>query len=102
MLAKHPEVRAASAETKKPIRILRERRGGVPRELVEANRRRKAVRERIIGALGSGPKTVPELAHDTGIPGDIVFWHVMGMKKYGLVVEGEERDGYYEYALKKE
>jgi hypothetical protein len=42
---------------------------------------------------------VPEIHAATGIPADEVLWHLMAMKKYGKVVEREEREGYYEYAL---
>lgn len=89
----------ASPDNKKPVQILRERRGGVPQELIERNRRQTAVRRKIIGALKEGPKIVPELARETGHPAHEIFWHLMGMKKYGNVTEGEEREGYFEYAL---
>jgi len=87
---------------KKPIQILRERRGGVPKELVERNRRQTQTHKQLTTALKDGPKTVPEIAQSTGLPSHELFWTLMGMKKYGQVVEGEERDGYFEYALKAE
>jgi hypothetical protein len=86
----------------KPIQILRERRGGVPKELVERSRRQAQTHKRLTRALTDGPKTVPEIAKITELPTHEVFWHLMGMRKYGQIVEGEERDGYYEYALKPE
>lgn len=89
-------------QNEKPIKIIRERRGGVPKDLVERNRAQTKTRKKIIQALEDGPKTVPEVAKVTAIPSHEVLWKLMGMKKYGLVVEGEERDGYYEYALKEE
>jgi len=91
-----------AAEGQKPIQILRERRGGVPRELVERNRQQAANRRRIIDALKDGAKTVPEIAKETGLPPHEAFWHLMAMKKYGRLVEGEEREGYFEYALAEE
>jgi len=39
----------------------------------------KAVRER--------PKTVPEIASETGVPAHEVLWYLTAFKKYGLVVE---------------
>lgn len=87
---------------KKPIQILRERRGGIPKELVALNREQTRTRKKLTEALKAGPKTVPEIADATDIPTHEAFWYLMGMKKYGKVVEGEERDGYYEYALKEE
>ena len=87
---------------RKPIQVLRERRGGVPKELLERSRAQTKTRKKIIQALEDGPKTVPEVAKATAIPSHEVLWKLMGMKKYGLIVEGEERDGYYQYALKEE
>jgi hypothetical protein len=49
--------------------------------------------------LHDGPKTIPEIASATGVPAHEVVWQVMTMKKYGKVVEGEEHDGYFAYAL---
>lgn len=82
-----------------PIKVLRERRGGVPRDLIERNRQRVATRRAIIGALKTGPKTVPQLSAQTGIPTHEALWCVMGLKKYGEVAEGEEQDSYLEYQL---
>jgi predicted transcriptional regulator len=90
------------AGEKKPIQVLRERRGGVPKELLERSRAHTKTRKKILQALKDGPKTVPEVAKATAMPSHEVLWRLMGMKKYGLVVEGGERDGYYEYALTKE
>jgi hypothetical protein len=86
----------------KSIQILRERRGGVPKELVERSRRQTQTHKLLRKALKDGPKTVPEIAGITELPTHEVFWYLMGMRKYGQIVEGEERDGYYEYALKPE
>ena len=93
---------ADKPRARKPIQILRERRGGVPKELTERNRRLTQTRKQITSALKDGPKTVPQVADVTGLPTHEVLWQLMGMKKYGQVVEGEEQDGYYEYALKPE
>jgi predicted Rossmann fold nucleotide-binding protein DprA/Smf involved in DNA uptake len=88
---------------KKPIQILRDRRGGVPKELAERNREQTKLRKQLSEALkDDGVKTVPELAQATGIPSHEVFWHLMSLKKYGKIVEGEQRDGYYEYVLKRD
>ena len=86
----------------KPIQILRERRGGVPRELVERSRRQAQIHKLLMMALKDGPKTVPQIAKITELPVHEVLWYLMGWKKYGRIIEGEERDGYYEYALKPE
>jgi hypothetical protein len=87
---------------KKPIQILRERCGGVRQELLERIHKHSDVRKRITQALRGGLKTIPEIAAATGVPAHEVTWQVIAMKKYGKVVEGEERDSYFAYALKAE
>lgn len=91
---------AKKPRERKPIQVLRERRGGVPKELVERSRRQAQRHKLLTKALKDGPKTVPEIAEATGLPTHELFWYLMGMKKYGQIVEGEEREGYFEYALK--
>jgi hypothetical protein len=87
---------------KRPIQILRERRGGAPKELLARNREQRKLLKRLKEALRDAPRTVPEVAAETGVDSGQVLWHLMALKKYGEVVEGEERDGYFEYALKEE
>lgn len=87
---------------KKPIQILRERRGGVPKDLLARNREQKKLMRRLREAIRDGPRTVPEIAAETGVGTGEVLWHLMALKKFGEVIEGEERDGYFEYALKEE
>ncbi len=86
---------------KKPIQVLRERCGGVSKELAALRREQSKIRKKLTQSLKEGPKTVPELAKAIDIPSHETFWYLMGLKKYGQVVEKEERDGYYEYALKE-
>lgn len=93
---------AKKPRERKPIQVLSERRGGVPKDLVERSRAQAKTRKKIIEVLKDGPRTVPEVAKATAMPSHEVLWKLMGMRKYGLVVEGEERDGYYQYALKSE
>jgi len=93
------EAKKPEAKQKKPIQILRERLGGVPREVVQRNKTYAAARRQLRAALEKGAKIVPELAEETGLPTQQLFWLLMGMKKYGTVAEGDERDGYYEYRL---
>ena len=88
-------------EEKKPIHILRERRGPVPKALTEQVRRHREVKRAIGKALAEGPQTVPQLAEATGLPTDEVFWHVISMRKYGQVAEGEKDGQYFQYVLQK-
>ncbi len=56
-------------------------------------REEPAMRGRILEALADGPLTVPEIAAAVGCPEpEVMFW-VMGMRKYGYVVECKGADG---------
>jgi predicted transcriptional regulator len=80
--------------------ILRERLGSVPQGALEISREHQKVKKRLREALKEGPKTVPEISERTQIPSRDVLWHLMSMKKYGEVIEGEEQGSYVQYALK--
>ena len=47
---------------KKPIQVLRERRGGVPKDLLAKTREQKKLVKRLKEALSDGPRPVPEVA----------------------------------------
>jgi len=88
-------------ETKerKPIRVLKDRRGGTRPEVKERIKRHRRLMRAIRAALAGGPCTVPELAEEMGEPSHEVLWVLMAMKKYGEIEEGEERESYHEYSL---
>ena len=87
------------AKAKRPVRILKERMGGTRPEVTERNRRHRKLGKAIRTVLAERSRTVPELAIATETPAHEVLWMLMAMKKYGAISEGEERDGYHEYAL---
>ena len=69
------------------------------REVREVVREEPVMRGRILEALREGPRTVPEIAAAIGSPThEVVFW-VMGMRRYGwlLEVKGPAEDGYFRY-----
>jgi len=99
MVSEQTETNPSSPQKKAPLRILRERRGGVPRALVEQNQRQNSIRRSILEVLREGPRTVPELARVVGLPPHDVFRHVVSLKKYGNVVEADQVDGYFQYAV---
>jgi hypothetical protein len=69
-----------------------------PREVI---REEPVMHKVIIEALAGGPATVPEIAERIGHPThEVVYW-VMGMRRYGLVVEGidADDDGYFSYSV---
>lgn len=62
----------------------------------------KAARQQICQSIRDAAKTVPEVAEMTGIPAGQVLWHIIAMKKYGLVVETGQCGQYYTYQVVKE
>ncbi len=69
------------------------------RDVREVIREEPVMRVSILGALGDGPRTIPELAAAIGAPAhEVVFW-IMGMRRYGWVAEvkGSADDGYFRY-----
>lgn len=69
------------------------------RDVREVIREEPVMRVRILGALGDGPRTIPELAAAIDAPThEVVFW-IMGMRRYGWVAEvkGSADDGYFRY-----
>jgi hypothetical protein len=95
-----PEPISKAAKPKRPLEILRERRGGMSKELKEYFNAQQRVKKAIRAALATGPKTVPQIAGESGTPPADVLWHVMAMRRYGEVVDGAEQDGYVLYRLK--
>jgi predicted transcriptional regulator len=86
---------------KKPILVLRERMGGVSDSLKDYVKNFNKTRKEISAVLKTGPKTVPEIAAEMRLQTSIVLWHIMGMKRYGQILEGKQRGDYFEYSLKE-
>ncbi|MHB8985826.1 MAG: MarR family transcriptional regulator, partial [Eubacteriales bacterium] len=63
---------------------------GEVRDLREVIREEMLMRDKIVGILKNGPRTVPEIAQDLGYPSYEVMYWVMGMRKYGYVSETGE------------
>ena len=68
-----------------------------PREVI---REEMLMHQPILEALADGPLTVPEIAAALDRPTDEVVYWVMGMRRYGHLVEIEDADddGYFRYA----
>jgi len=87
---------------KKSIQILKERQGGVSDKLRNLIREQTKTMRALKETIKDSGKTVPEISRLTGISSHEVLWHLMAMKKYGMVIEGEEQDSYHQYTLKEE
>jgi hypothetical protein len=68
-----------------------------PREII---REEPLMHSPILAALKSGPLTVPEIAEQIDQPSNEVLFWVMGMRRYGHLVEVEDPtdEGYFRYA----
>jgi predicted Rossmann fold nucleotide-binding protein DprA/Smf involved in DNA uptake len=47
----------------------------------------KHVQQEVCRVLRERPRTVPEVAAETGIPLQQVLWYIASFRKYGLVIE---------------
>lgn len=67
-----------------------------PRDVM---REEPVIRPRILAALADGPRSVPELAAELGVPAHEALLWVMGMRRYGYLreVKASDRDGYFRY-----
>ncbi len=87
------------ARNREALKALREQR---PAETEAAQARLKEqvkIVNEITKLLKQGPQTVPAIAEATGLPTQTVFWHVIALKKYGKVVEGDQDGDYFQYNL---
>ena len=89
----------ATAKPKRAIEVFRERRGGMSNELKAYVSNQQKVYKALRAALKAGPRTVPQLSAECGIPSPEVMWHLMAMRRYGEVLDGPEENGYLSYTL---
>jgi len=68
-----------------------------PREVI---REEPIMRRQILDAVAAGPRSVPEIAEQIGVPTHEALMWVMGMRRFGYLqeVKGSEADGYFRYA----
>jgi predicted transcriptional regulator len=63
----------------------------------ELLKEQKALRREICKHIRVEAKAVPEIAELSGMPANEVLWHLMALKKYGLVEETGMCGEYYLY-----
>jgi predicted transcriptional regulator len=84
------------------LKQMREEHEETVKRTQETRKEQQRIRRAIRDALGSEAKTVPAIAEAAGLSAQEVLWHVMAMKKYGLIDEKEMDGQYYTYQLVKE
>jgi hypothetical protein len=94
-------VSEAKRNWREDLKIFRERRGGLSDEKKAWSKDQRDTLKAIRSAMKAGPRTIPELAAATKLPGDRVLWYVLALKRYGQVAEAERLGDYYRYQLKE-
>ncbi len=90
-----------TAPPRNTMKVYRDRTHASPAEALRELRKRQA-RETatILAALKAGPKTVPEIAAESGLPSPLVVWYVMTFcREKSLLVAGKAGDGYFRYTI---
>ena len=85
------------------ITAYREKTGAkAPQRLLDLRREELEINTKIAKSLAGGPRTVPEVAKDAGLPPRKVLWYLMTYYKYGQVAPaGKTEDGHHRYVLKE-
>ena len=95
-----PEPTPSKADKpKRAIEVLRERHGGMSKELKDYFNEQQKIYKALRAALKNGPRTVPQLAKECSLPSPTVMWHLMALRRYGQVLDGPEENGYLLYTL---
>jgi predicted transcriptional regulator len=83
---------------------LRKQRAEPVKIAQELLKNQQSIRKTLERAMQGAPRSVPQLATQTGLSTHVVLWHVTAMKKYGLVEEMglDESGDYYLYQLSEE
>ncbi len=81
------------------LKRLREQRGAALAQAQARLKEQSRITNELLKRLAEGPKTVPALAAELGLPTATVFWQLIALKKYGKVAEGEQEGSYFQYRL---
>jgi hypothetical protein len=87
-------------KAKRPIEILRDRQGGMSKELKERFNEQQRIYKAIRAALKTGPKTVPQIAAECKLEPPKTMWHVMALRRNREIVDVGEQNDYVVYRLK--
>ncbi len=94
-----------TTETRKSDKVsvaaFRDKRGGMSDDLKAYVKDQNRLRKAILASLKAGNCTVPDIAGQHGLNTADVMWTLMAMKRYGKVVEAEQKGDYFTYRLKE-
>ncbi len=84
------------------LRFKKEKGFTVRKELTEMLMEQKKIRTKILSTLKSGPKTIPEIASETGLKHHVITWYLMTYLKYRIIEAHDKTDdGFWRYSLVK-
>ena len=85
---------------KEQIKAVRDRRGPVPADVLQRNKDHIRASKAILAAIASEPKTVPQIAGETGLDTGYVFWIIAGLRKYNEAESVKKSGDYMTYRKK--
>jgi predicted transcriptional regulator len=94
--------KSGSESRSEMLKRLREAHAGSVKRTQALFRDQQQMQQAICRLINDRPKTVPEIAAETGKPAHEVLWFVAALKKYGIVVETGMRGDYPLYQRAKE
>ena len=89
----------SSNDSKEKLKALKEERNDIIDHNKELLKKQNNETGLIKKSLKEGSRTVPELAKETGLKGDLILYYVSAMKKFGEIAEAGHAGGYFKYSL---
>jgi predicted Rossmann fold nucleotide-binding protein DprA/Smf involved in DNA uptake len=84
------------------LKRLRESRGPIPKEMTERAKSQKRAQTAVLKTIEAEAKTAPEIATETGMDAQEVFWWIAALRKYNKVSDEGKRGDYMTYLAKRE
>jgi predicted transcriptional regulator len=82
------------------LKTLRARRGDSSKENAERVKAQNRMQQAVLKAIETEAKTVPEIAAETGLSTQDVFWWITALRKYNKVQDEKKRGDYMAYRKK--
>lgn len=82
------------------LRQLRASRGAGTPEQIERSKQGKQAQNLILKAIAETSRTVPEIAEETGLDEQQVFWWITALRKYNRVQDDRKRGDFVAYRVK--
>lgn len=93
----------STGKKKSTLKVFREKTNAkASKELLDMTREEGKIRAAITKVLSSGPKTIPEIAKETGMDIQKVTWYVLTFVRYSVFEPIDQtEDGYWRYRVVK-